>query len=319
MKNLQDFLVIPILLFAGILKAQTLYVPSGTAGIGTSTNGYVGIGTTATPSSLFTIQGAGTLGSTFQQKTTNGSQTLAFGVNATAAEVQSQGSVPLYLNYGGNNVIMSATGGNVGIGNPSPAYKLDIEGGQRVKNSSAASGAYTTFRLQGPDYGNGLELDFFGNNNIPSDLNWSYGGGPGSVAIVNVNPKPLTFGTGNVGRMLIDANGNVGIGTTQADYKLTVNGKIKAEEVQVLVDVPDYVFENNYSLMPLVEVEKYINEIKHLPAVPRAKAIAETGWQVGEMNNKLLEKIEELTLYMIELKKENEKLKQRVNNIEADR
>jgi hypothetical protein len=111
--------------------------------------------------------------------------------------------------------------------------------------------------------------------------------------------------------------GNVGIGTLNPDFKLTVNGKIKAEEMQVVVDVPaDYVFEENYELKPLEEVEKFVKENKHLPGVPDAQTLISKGWQVGEMNNKLLEKVEELTLYMIELKKENEKLKERLEKLE---
>jgi hypothetical protein len=118
--------------------------------------------------------------------------------------------------------------------------------------------------------------------------------------------------------MRISPTGNVGIGTTTADYKLTVNGKIKAEEVQVVVDVPaDYVFEENYQLKPLEEVEKFVKENKHLPGVPDAQTLINNGWQVGEMNNKLLEKVEELTLYMIELKKENEHLKQKNKNLDT--
>lgn len=117
--------------------------------------------------------------------------------------------------------------------------------------------------------------------------------------------------------MRIGPSGNVGIGTTNPDFKLTVNGKIKAEEVQVVVDVPaDYVFDESYDLKPLEEVEQFIKENKHLPGVPNADALKANGWQVGEMNNKLLEKVEELTLYLIELKKENEALKARLDRLE---
>jgi len=118
--------------------------------------------------------------------------------------------------------------------------------------------------------------------------------------------------------MKILQNGNVGIGTSSIDYKLTVNGKIKAEEVKVVVDVPsDFVFESDYTLRSLEEVEKFISENKHLPNVPSAKEIKENGWEVGEMSNKLLEKVEELTLYLIELKKENEKMKQENNELKV--
>jgi hypothetical protein len=113
------------------------------------------------------------------------------------------------------------------------------------------------------------------------------------------------------------ALGNVGIGTSNPDFALTVNGKIKAEEVRVVVDVPaDYVFEKDYKRMPLVELEKYVLENKHLPGVPNAETIKQDGWNVGEMNNKVLEKVEELTLYVIELKKMNDELRSRIQLLE---
>lgn len=207
--------------------------------------------------------------------------------------------------------------GNVGIGTANPSFSLDIEGlGARVKNTSTANGAYTTCRIQGPHYTNGLEIDFFGNNNISSDLNWSYGGGAGSAAIVNVNAKPLTFGTNNQGRMIIDAIGNVGIGTSSPNQKLTVNGTIYGKEIKVDLAVPgpDYVFEKNYSLPSLEEVKDYIAKHKHLPDVPSAKDMEANGINLSEMNMLLLKKVEELTLYMIDLKRENEQIKEQLKS-----
>jgi hypothetical protein len=120
--------------------------------------------------------------------------------------------------------------------------------------------------------------------------------------------------------LMLKGNGNVGVGTINPDSRLTVNGRIKCEEVVVIVDVPaDYVFNLDYKLMPLSEVGKYIKENKHLPNVPSAEEIKQNGWQVGEMNNKLLEKVEELTLYLLELKNENEALKARVEALESQK
>ena len=119
-------------------------------------------------------------------------------------------------------------------------------------------------------------------------------------------------------RMRIDHQGNIGIGTTQPDQKLTVKGKIHAEEVIVDLNVPgpDYVFEDDYPLPPLSEVEQHIKQNKHLPGIPTAQEVAENGMSLGEMQTKLLEKIEELTLYVIELKKENEVLENKVARLE---
>jgi hypothetical protein len=113
--------------------------------------------------------------------------------------------------------------------------------------------------------------------------------------------------------LLIKSNGNVGIGTTNpGSFKLAVEGKIGAREVQVTLQNPwpDYVFEPTYDLKPLAEIETYIKENKHLPEVPSAKEMEKKGVNLGEMNMLLLRKIEELTLYILDQNKEIEKLKE---------
>jgi hypothetical protein len=93
-------------------------------------------------------------------------------------------------------------------------------------------------------------------------------------------------------------------------FRLQSNGKIMAKEIEVLADLwPDYVFEEGYTLKSLDEVEDYIAKHKHLPGVPSAKEIEQDGLNLGDMDAMLLEKIEELTLYVIELEKEISALK----------
>lgn len=102
-------------------------------------------------------------------------------------------------------------------------------------------------------------------------------------------------------------------------YQLSVDGKIIAEEVKVQLSTswPDYVFGEGYKLMPIDELEKSIQQNKHLPNIPSAADVtAEKGIVLGEMNRKLLEKIEELTLYIIQLKKENNSLESRLKLVE---
>lgn len=99
--------------------------------------------------------------------------------------------------------------------------------------------------------------------------------------------------------------GNVGIGTSVPDQKLAVKGKIHAEEVIVDLSVPgpDYVFEPGYKLLSLKELENFLTLKKHLPGIPEAKEMEATGIGLSEMNMLLIKKIEELTLYILQLEK----------------
>jgi hypothetical protein len=111
--------------------------------------------------------------------------------------------------------------------------------------------------------------------------------------------------------LISDENGNYGIGTDNPDEKLTVNGKIHAKEIRVdATMVPDYVFEDDYKLLSLNEIETFIKKNKHLPEVPSAAEAAKNGLELGEMNKILLKKIEELTLYVIDLQKQVKLLQQ---------
>lgn len=108
-----------------------------------------------------------------------------------------------------------------------------------------------------------------------------------------------------VERLRIKANGNVGIGTTNPTEKLSVNGNIRAKKLIVTQNGwPDYVFSTSYKLRPITEVADYIQANKHLPDMPSAKDVEEKGLDIGKTQAALLKKIEELTLYLIEVKKD---------------
>ncbi|HSG67218.1 MAG TPA: hypothetical protein VK994_00830 [Bacteroidales bacterium] len=111
------------------------------------------------------------------------------------------------------------------------------------------------------------------------------------------------LGNGPASFLVVKPDGNVGIGTNDThSYKLAVNGAILTEEVTVNISEnwPDYVFDDNYKMLPLYQLEDYIHHHGHLPDVPDAKEIHENGLKLGEMDRVLLKKIEELTLYIIE-------------------
>jgi hypothetical protein len=125
----------------------------------------------------------------------------------------------------------------------------------------------------------------------------------------------MNIGTSQASSRINMITDQVTIGTsiaTPSTYKLGVGGRIICEELKVKLQSsgwPDYVFAKNYKLKPLDELENYINKNKHLPNIPVAAEIQKEGLEVGEMQRRMMEKIEELTLYVIDLKKEIEKLK----------
>jgi len=115
----------------------------------------------------------------------------------------------------------------------------------------------------------------------------------------------------------VNSSANVGVGTTNPQSKLAVNGTITAKEVKVTqTGWSDYVFAEDYRLLPLDELETYVSTEKHLPGIPSAKEVEEKGLAIADTLSKQMQKIEELTLYMIQLKKENEQLKDRITALE---
>ncbi|UOY06585.1 hypothetical protein L0P88_22010 [Muricauda sp. SCSIO 64092] len=194
------------------------------------------------------------------------------------------------------------TTGDVGIGTTTPNAGLEIFRGDT--NNLAL-----LLKSSGAGWGSGLQLHNTASNNgfgiySGSDGKWHFS----------------HEGYGD--RMVVDSNGNIGIGTTSPDMKLTVNGNIHAKEVKIDLNVPapDYVFKSNYKLRSIEEVESFIKEHSHLPEIPSAKEFAKNGVMQAEMDMNLLKKIEELTLYTIEqekkLKTQKEKFEQQQKEIE---
>ncbi len=140
-------------------------------------------------------------------------------------------------------------------------------------------------------------------------------------AISSHNNRDLILQTAGTTRLTVDrSSGFVGIGTTNPQSLLAVNGKITAREVEVTATGwADYVFADDYDLMPLETVAEHIETEGHLPGIPSEEEVMAEGVDLGAMQVKLLEKVEELTLYMIDLKSENEMLEARLASLEDTR
>lgn len=182
--------------------------------------------------------------------------------------------------------------GNVGFGTDSPSEKLDINGSIRLNNS-----------------GNKIYWDW----SSRSIEQYSSDGNSRMIRFRNSmdqsNPDGgFDFATHDGVSILRINQGKVGIGTNDfsGNHKLRVEGSIGAREIKVeATGWSDFVFERDYDLRTLEEVEEHIAEKGHLPEIPSEAEVTENGINLGEMDAKLLQKIEELTLYMIKQNKQN--------------
>jgi hypothetical protein len=168
--------------------------------------------------------------------------------------------------------------------------------------------------------------DGLGTDNGGASMKLSAGRGTGAASGGFMSFSTTPSGTAGsvlnaeVERMRITPEGNVGIGTTNTndvDYKLFVDKGIKTKKVKVTQTAwPDYVFHQQYKLPALAEVEKFIKANNHLPEVPSAKEIETDGLNLGDNQATLLKKIEELTLYIIDLNKKSEEQNKKIAELE---
>jgi len=191
--------------------------------------------------------------------------------------------------FNGNQIII----GNLGIGTNNPNSKLEIMG------SSQLGYEVGTLKLKS-DTAN--QFMYFG-----YDDQYSAG------YIQSVKP-----GTDQQNILIAPVGGNVGIGTKSPDAKLAVNGTIHSKEVKVdMTGWSDFVFKKEYNLPTLEEVEKHITEKGHLENIPNEEEVLKNGINLGEMNAKLLQKIEELTLYIIDIKKNSTKQNDEIQSLKT--
>lgn len=216
--------------------------------------------------------------------------------------------------------------GNVGIGGVA-ASNLDVGNFQNgsVSNEVVLRLRNTVAQNQASNWGSAIEFYNMSNNITSNSLEGAKIISEASQYGWSHNLKFRVFQNNNfqnqigIDAMTIRTNGNVGIGTTNPDSKLAVDGTIHTKEVKVdLTGWSDFVFESDYELLALEEVEQHIAEKGHLPEIPSEAEVIENGINLGEMDAKLLQKIEELTLYLIEQNKEIKELKEKVQSLENE-
>ena len=226
-----------------------------------------------------------------------------------------------------------ADNGNAGIGVGNPHAPLHLAGSGVSRNTSEQYNGQLIIQANtGRSGESGAQLEFA----IPANTDGSNLWGQARILTVagnagtsNATGKILIgtrryfnkLGSGNswyyCDDLTIDGTGNVGIGTIDPGaYKLAVEGKLGARKLVVTqASWADYVFDSTYQLKSLSEVEKYIEQHKHLPDIPSAKEVKENGLDVGENQALLLKKIEEQMLYILELNKEIKSLRQEINQL----
>lgn len=196
--------------------------------------------------------------------------------------------------------------GSVGIGTNSPAGKLHV-------NDAASSNTTVLITPKAISAGDSSTLLFGEDNDGTYGMYWMYDGTGNLMGLWG------KYGSTNYGpHLLVNRdNGSMAIGSNFATgYKLSVSGKIICTELRVnlVADWPDYVFKKEYNLLPVERLGDYIRDHGHLPNIPPASEINTSGLDVGEMQRLMMEKIEELSLYIVGQQKQIEELKKQLNN-----
>ncbi len=270
------------LLVSAFSASASPWVDGGANGI--TTTGKVGVGTTAVNAALH-VKGVNY--NILTLETSNSDSYVTLTAKPTGAGRFA------FNSWGG------ASGFIFGTGDPSAnGYGTEL---MRLQNFNTAGGLVLRNSGTTPEYA------LRGNSDT-----WLFGyvGASGSEDIsigsqANSGTRTLTFAAGGLARMKIAANGRVGIGNLNPTEMLEVAGNIKANTIKVakFEVVPDYVFDKDYDLEPLKNVERFVKANKHLKDVPSAKELNSKGMDLASMNLALLRKVEELTLHAIQQEK----------------
>ena len=300
--------------------------------IGADANGRIGIGT-GTPAEKTTVvdggnanQYSGIVG-VYANNLTQGIGIGYQGIKAIGSNNDQDLSLNA-KNLGNITMQVSGASGNVGIGTLTPGSKLTVAGtasisGNAIFSSRVGIGIAPNAPLQlSNEVANRKIVLYQG----PSNDHQFYGFGVNNLTLryqVDTTAADHVFFAGassstSAELFRIKGNGNVTVGAVApaTGYKLTIGGKVICTEVKVqLQPFPDYVFDKKYQLPTLAALQEHINEFHRLPGMPAAAEIESNGMEVGKMQGKIVEKVEEATLYILQLYKENEQLKEQVKQL----
>jgi hypothetical protein len=241
--------------------------------------------------------------------------------------IYSYGNRDLVLRAGDGNIILDTEGNGscLGVGTTSPETKLHVSSRNVGRKSD-----YGVQLLEAED----AQFDILSSSNghWGSAINLIEGNGNSNKNVWSIVRQTSTLGDGslrfnygvsnrhtNPHVMVLSTSGNIGIGTTTPLYDLDVAGIIRAKEIRVETSGADFVFADDYNLLTLSELKDFIKQNKHLPEIAPAQKMQEEGLAVGELNTKLLQKVEELTLYVIQQNEQITTLQQQVTKLKAEK
>jgi hypothetical protein len=254
-------------------------------------NGKVGIGTN-TPSSVLTINGSEPILQLRNEDVDKGfiqlvGSNLKIGTNSANTYGQT------YIRGGGEDRMTVSYWGTVGIGTDWPYQTLSMNATEPSLGFNVSESLYGSIRVDETTRNFVIEKSSLGNGKI----------------VINANG-----GSGWGIHMTEDGYFHYGSGLTPAGYPFSSMGKMLAPDFVALSvgSWPDYVFAEGYTLKPLSEVKAFIEKNKHLPGIPTASTMEKEGIQLGEISKRLMEKVEELTLYILQQQDQIDELKKQV-------